>query len=333
MIIERYLSKYHMCRIPCIVATSSDSLIACYECRKTASDWAQIDIKLIKSTDGGKSWRCIKLIKGEGHTLNNPVLIVNGDVIHMLYLSEYKTLYHLTSFDDGETWTEKEDITAVFDGVSYTAAAVGPGHGIVTPKGDLVVPVWLAYNPDDDKAHKPSTVHTLYSKDNGATWHLGECIDGGIIYNPNESALALLNDGKVLISMRSEDPRRERCFAVSDTGYSGWRDLHFDPRFPDPMCMGSMANGDGAICHINCNSKQRRYHLTIKYSNDDFKTIYEKELTGCGGYSDICIIGNTAHILYEETLYFKEIIKDEGPWDINLCYTTAELDFGKDGTI
>lgn len=327
MIIERYRSEYQQCRIPGLAATSSGNLIACYECRLADSDWAEIDLKLIKSTDGGKSWRRIKLIKGKGHTLNNPVLIVKNDVIHMLYLRDYKTLYHLTSSDEGENWSEEKEITYALEAAKYTTAAVGPGHGIVNSKGELVVPVWLAYNPDNEKAHLPSDVYSLYSKDDGATWHLGESVDNGILYNPNESAMALLSDGKILISMRNCDPRRERCFAVSDTGYSDWKNLHFDARFPDPMCMGSMTNGNGVICHINCCSKQLRQHLRLKYSSDDFKTIYEKEITGCGGYSDICVIGNTVYILYEETICFKDPKKDKEIWDINLCFTTAEIDF------
>ena len=57
MILEKIKTEYYMCRIPGIIATSRGSLVAYYECRKAPGDWAQIDLKIQKSTDGGESWQ------------------------------------------------------------------------------------------------------------------------------------------------------------------------------------------------------------------------------------------------------------------------------------
>ena len=76
MVIEKANSEYSTCRIPVLVMMKSGDLLACYECRKDFSDWAEIDLKIIKSTDGGNTWQTLHLIKGNGNTLNNPVFIV-----------------------------------------------------------------------------------------------------------------------------------------------------------------------------------------------------------------------------------------------------------------
>ena len=64
MILEKIKTEYYMCRIPGLILTSKKSLVAYYECRSEYSDWAQIDIKVIRSVDGGKSFETVQLIKG-----------------------------------------------------------------------------------------------------------------------------------------------------------------------------------------------------------------------------------------------------------------------------
>ena len=47
MLIEKANGKtYSQCRIPGIVITENGTLLAYYECRKSNSDWAEIDIKI-----------------------------------------------------------------------------------------------------------------------------------------------------------------------------------------------------------------------------------------------------------------------------------------------
>ena len=84
MILEKLNGNYAVYRIPSLVVTESGSLLACYECRGSQSDWSRIDIKIIRSTDKGESWQTVDIIPGDGHTLNNPMLTVDGDVIHLL---------------------------------------------------------------------------------------------------------------------------------------------------------------------------------------------------------------------------------------------------------
>lgn len=301
MIIENHGGEYYHCRIPGIVCTGFGSLLAYYECRKTDSDWSEIDLKIIKSTDNGESWNTANIIKGNGKTLNNPVMIVNGNALHLLYCENYKRVFHSVSYDDGENWSDLEEITEVFCCVEHTVVALGPGHGIFLQDGTMLIPVWFALNKENKTAHRPSFISTLYSKDNGKTWCVGEIIKADFLVNPSECALGILSDASVVMSIRNENDCRLRCFAKSPNGYENWQITGFDERFRDPICQGSMTNSENILLHINCNDKNERKNLTLKITNDDFKTIKGLKIDDCGGYSDICVKNNIAYIIYEDT--------------------------------
>ena len=91
MLVEKANTEYLVYRIPGLVRTAKKTLLYCCECRKnSASDWAQIDLKVARSTDDGKTWETVLMIPGNGDTLNNPVLIAHGETVHFL------CLYHTT---------------------------------------------------------------------------------------------------------------------------------------------------------------------------------------------------------------------------------------------
>ncbi len=301
MNLETYNTEFLSYRIPGIVSTGKGSLLAYYECRKDMSDWAEIVIKIIKSTDSGENWKEIKRIVSQGDTLNNPVITVNGDTLHMLYCVNYRRVFYIKSEDDGETWSEPEEITPVFDSVErpFTVIATGPGHGIVTPRGVMVIPVWYAYNRDDEKAHKPSFIGTVYSSDNGATWQAGELLNADFLVNPSECALTVLSDGSVMMSVRNESERRLRAHAYSKNGFKDWYGIDWDERFPDPVCQGSLCYGGEKNYFINCNSQIKRANLTVKVSEDDFKTFKEIPVSEKGGYADIAEKDGTLFVLRE----------------------------------
>jgi len=310
MLIEKVNNgEYSQCRIPGIAVTENGTLLACYECRKTNSDWADIDIKIIKSTNDGETWKTITVIKGNGNTLNNPVLFVKGQEIHLLFLKNYKKLFHCVSLNDGNTFStpqEKEIYCPFF----YNAVAVGPGHGIVH-NGKMIVPIWFAQNKEDPCAHRPSVISTLYSTD-GEKWNVGELICSDNLINPSECALAITAENKVLVSIRNENDCRLRAFALSDNGTEDWSIPCFHPQMPDPVCMGSMCSDKQNVYHINCDSSVARENLTVKISKDCFKTFETVFVDTPAGYSDIAVKNNTLYILYERDccsggLYFKKI--------------------------
>ena len=310
MLIEKCGDEvYSQYRIPGIVVTNNGTLIAYYECRKSNSDWAKIDIKIIRSTDFGHTWQTITVIKGDGNTLNNPVMIVKDNQIHCLFLKNYLDLYCAVSTDDGKSFGSAKKITLDVP-FFYNVIAVGPGHGIVKD-GNMLLPVWFAQNKQDKLAHHPSVISTLYSQD-GKTWTLGDIIGKDVLQNPSECALAVTPQNEVLISIRNENECKNRAFAVSDNGFSGWRGLHFNPQMIDPICMGSMCYDNKTVYHINCEHTLLRENLTIKYSRDNFNTFERIPVDNIAGYADIAVLDNTLYVLYERDcnkggLYFKRI--------------------------
>ena len=300
---------YTQCRIPGIVVTQKGTLLAYYECRKTNSDWADIDIKVIRSTGDGESFETVTVINGNGNTLNNPVMFIKWEEIHFLFLKNYKELFHCVSSDDGKTFSKpkKKNIACDF---FYNAVAVGPGHGIFH-KDKMIVPIWFAQNDTDPLAHRPSIISTLYSTD-GETWTLGEIIGHDTLINPSECALAVTKDNKVLISIRNHNEGNLRGLATSNNGVEDWSEVCFNQNLPDPICMGSMCDNNGTIYHINCDSKLDRENLTIKISDDCFKTCKNVFVDTPAGYSYIAIKNDTLYIFYERDctnggLYFKKI--------------------------
>jgi sialidase-1 len=293
-------SNYTDYRIPAMVISDGGEIYVAFECRKDDSDWADMDIRILKSEDRGTTFTEIKRICGNGKTINNPVLIADGEIIHFLYCEEYWKVFHIVSTDGGAMWSEPKEITKIFDDLEHTVIATGPGHGIVTADGTLVVPVWLANNPEDLKSHHPSYLTTLYSKDHGETWNHGERLEEETLIEANETAIACLSDGSVLLNIRHCHPDiRARYFASSPNGYSDWSYLGLDKRFPDPKCMGSMCNGVGNLFFSNCESVDDRVNLVVKKSDDDFHTFTSVLVSEKAGYSEVAFWNDELYVLYE----------------------------------
>lgn len=310
MLIEKVNNgEYSQCRIPGIVVTEKGTLLAYYECRRTNDDWADIDIKVIRSTDEGTTWNTVTMIPGHGNTLNNPVMFVKDEELHFLFLRNYLELFHCVSTDDGMTFSEPQAIKICCN-FFYNVIAVGPGHGIVHG-GKMIVPVWFAQNKEDAKAHRPSIIATLYSTD-GEEWYIGQIIGDEMLVNPSECALAVTVDNQVLISIRNENDCRQRAFATSDTGIDGWSEVCFHSQISDPVCMGSMCYENGTVYHINCDSSTSRENLTVRISTDGFMHFESIFIDTPAGYSDIAVKNGILYILYERDcakggLYFKRI--------------------------
>ncbi len=308
MIVEKAYGDYTDFRIPGIVATESGALLRYCECRKSQGDWSKIDIKVSRSTDEGKTWCEVLLVRGDGATMNNPVMFALRDRLVLLYCKNYKEVYKRVSLDGGEHFGDAERVC--FDtSFPYTVVAIGPGHGI-SHGGRLIAPVWFAFDECDPKAHRPSFVSTFYSDDGGENWQVGELIYPSELCNPSESALAVTKEGEVLISIRHEGERKMRALAKSADGIASWYGLRFEENLIDPTCMGSMTHKDGTVYHVNCASNAERRNLTVKISRDGFSSCKEIKISNEGGYADIALLNDKLFVLYE-----KVIVKGPSLWD------------------
>lgn len=313
---------YSSLRIPALVVTQKGTLLAFAAGRiDSGSDWADMDLVMRRSVDGGNTWQPLQVIaQRENKTpVDNPTPFVGLDgTIHLVYQRDYARAFYTSSKDDGRTWSPAMDITAAFDDFKdeydWKVLAPGPGHSIQLGNGRLIVPVWLADSDVEEphRSHRPSRIATIYSDDNGSTWKRGELIpDMPGFKNPSETMAVELSDGRVMLNIRNESAERRRGVSYSEDGISGWTKPEYVEELFEPICMASIirVNDKGSDRYqlfVNPDSKEipkhPRRNLTIKLSADEGKTWSVAQVLneGVSGYSDLAIDDNgTVYCLYE----------------------------------
>jgi sialidase-1 len=311
---------YTLYRIPGIVVTAKGTLLAYCEARRVKSDWGDIDLLYRRSVDGGRTWSTPKPLAqrppdarrnpaavarsmgAEGKiTLNNPVMFADrSGAVHLLYCVEYERVFYARSDDDGRTFGPPAEITKAFEPLrkeyDWRVIAAGPGHGIQLKTGRLLVPVWVSLGTAKN-AHGPSRATTVYSDDNGATWHAGDIItpaDDPVVSDVSETVAVELSDGSVMVNMRCPGPKRLRAVATSPNGAAEWSPVRFDTALPEPVCFASICRipGGGILFSNPHNPKDRKRHnLSIKLSEDDGRTwpVAKVLEPGLAAYSDLAV--------------------------------------------
>ena len=329
---------YKIYHIPGIVVTAKGTVLAWCEARKRAagvSDWDDIRILLRRSTDDGRTWSppksiadvpgpkaknpfamAMKNVDPKDVTYNNPVLIADKDgTVHMLFCLEYMRCFYQQSKDDGVTWSSPVEITKAFDALqkdyAWKVLATGPNHSIQLRNGRLVVPVWLSTGTGGN-AHRPSVTATIYSDDQGQTWHAGEiavpCTEEWI--NPNETVAVELADGSVMLNVRSESKAHRRLVTVSRDGATGWSTPKFDEALLEPICMAGIvrystqtSGGRNRILFSNPHNLDKsggkaepgknrdRKNVSVKVTYDEGQTwpVNRSIEEGFSAYSDIAV--------------------------------------------
>jgi len=316
--------EYASMRIPALVVTTHGTLLAFCEGRiGTASDWADMDLLMRRSTDGGKTWEppVVLAAREGGKPTSNPTPIVDSDgTIHLLYQRDYARAYYMRSTDDGKTWSNSIDITYVFDAFKpeydWKVLAPGPGHAIQLKNGRLLAPVWLS-DPDKlvpRRSHGPSCVATIYSDDQGKTWKRGEIVanNSAELRSPNESMVVQLGDGRVMINMRNPSDARRKAISYSPDGIGDWTKPVFDDELFEPVCMASLirvsgpdVSGKSILLFSNPDSrhipKHPRKNLTVKLSYDEGQNWPVQKVLqhGPSGYSDLAAGSDAIYCLYE----------------------------------
>ena len=255
----------------------------------------------------------MKNVDPKAITYNNPVLIAGRDgTVHMLFCLEYMRCFYQRSDDDGLTWSAPKEITPAFEDFKndydWKVLATGPNHSIQLKTGRLVVPVWLSTGTGGN-AHRPSVTATIYSDDQGKTWKAGEIAvpntDEWI--NPNETVAVELNDGRVMLNVRSESKAHRRLVTTSPDGAGDWSTPVFDEALNEPICMAGLVSyyvGDeNLILFSNPDNLAKekgkaepgtsrdRKNLSIKGSRDEGRTWAVNKVLepGPSMYSDLAV--------------------------------------------
>jgi sialidase-1 len=332
--------SYNCFRIPAIIKTKAGTLLAFAEGRRTScGDEGEIDLVVKRSSDEGRTWSDLQVIWHDaGNTCGNPAPVVdqsNGK-IHLLMTwnlgtdaigtinngtsTDTRRVYVTSSSDDGVTWAAPVEITTAVKKTEWGWYATGPCHGIQLEKGDhagrLVIPCDdIELNARGGKGH----AHLIYSNDGGATWALGGVTPTHTL-NPNESAVAELSDGRLLLNCRCSNNNNLRVISKSADGGLTLSTIEIAYGFIDPVCQGSLLSANVSGTHtlfFSNPASATRTNMTLKMSTDDGATwpkVYNVH-AGPSGYSDIVMVsGAQIGVLFEkgtsaynETIAFKVI--------------------------
>lgn len=315
--------NYAFFRIPSMVITKHDNVLAFCEGRVDGrEDSGNIDVVLKRSGDRGSTWQDLLVVFDDGtKTCHNPCPVyipeTNRVVVVMNQAYGDSKIYVTYSDNEGQTWSTPRDITSSVRPAGVKRYTQGPCHGIVKQnepnKGRIIIPGYQT-SPDGEFYS-----NTMYSDDNGETWH-----HGGTVPTPhtNESTVAELSDGTLLMSMRIEndaldDANRYRAHATSTDGGITWSEASMVNTLPDPSCQGSLLtysygggnNGKNILLFCNPAWQARRWHNTLRASYDDGATWTAGfDYTGeeVGGYSDIAAFSDGEIALLSEYGYLNQ---------------------------
>lgn len=277
---------YPTIRIPSLILTPKGTLLAFAEGRAAAHDSGHIELVMKRSADGGRTWGTLtRLAADPPNTIGDPCPVIDRDtgtifLLHTRNLGEDserkvlngtskgpRTVWVMSSGDDGITWTEPREITKEVKGLNWTWYATGPGVGIQLAGGRLLIPC-----NDALAGSKTYQAHSIYSDDHGKTWKLGGI--SGVL--GNESQAVELSDGSVMTNMRSYRKKGCRAVSISKDGGLTWGDLRDDAALVEPICQASLTrfvrNGKVGLLFCNPADPKNRRNLTMRVSEDDGKT-------------------------------------------------------------
>ena len=263
---ESGVGGYAYYRIPGMVVTAKGTVLAYCEGRlDSRGDWANIDVLLRRSTDGGKTWGPVrkmseipgpkeknpiplaqKLARPDEVTYTNGCAIAARDgTVHFFFCLEFNHCYYQRSSDDGLTFSPPVEITSALAGFrreyDWKVLNAGPTHGIELANGRLLLPVGLSTGTSPG-GFKPSVVAVAYSDDHGQTWQTGDIAVGTSAAgpNPNCAVLVQLADGRVMLNVRTETKLNRRMVCWSKDGATGWSAPSADPALVEPICEASI---------------------------------------------------------------------------------------------
>jgi sialidase-1 len=277
---------YHAYRIPVVVISTNETLLAFCEGRKdSASDTGRIDLLLRRSRDGGATWGPPQVVWSDGtNVCGNPAPVIDqstgaiwllmtwnlvSDPEHRIMegtSQDTRRVFVTHSVDDGQSWAKPREITSAVKKPNWRWYATGPVNGIQLARGSragrLVIPA--NHSDHSDPARHPYRAHVIYSDDQGATWHLGGVHDD----RTNESTLVELEDGTLLQNMRSYHGRNRRAIARSTDAGMTWSEATLDPSLVEPVCQASLIRSGKRLLFSNPAST-RRERLTVRVSRDE----------------------------------------------------------------
>jgi sialidase-1 len=348
----RGVGGYRQYRIPAMAVTPTGRIIAIYDARFDFDDLpGPVDLVIRTSDDNGATWSEQKIFRkhegisgfGDASIVIDPSFGAIGRVI-VLYQStkiagffesklgtdlDDPLIAHIArsiSDDDGITWRH-DVITEQLKDADTQGIFATSGMGGRIGSGELAGRLLQTFVLRREYELLSSIG---FSDDHGENWHLGALIPGG-----NETAIAGLPDGSILVHSRATP---HRIVGRSLDGGMTLSSLNPDLALIDPSDNGSLCaleNGD-LICTHNHDPDLRR-NTVLKRSIDGGNTWSSAICIDAdsSAYSTACELSDGAiGVLYEKNAYqeivFAKFSNDEfQPIDdaINTSQTTTDIEF------
>ena len=310
-------------RIPAVITAKDGSIVAVTDKRKfNEGDLPQdIDIVCNRSTDGGQTWSepyTIALGTGVNHGFGDCALAWSNDENGLIAVfvggpglwnstpSNPIRSYKSYSYDNGQTWTEPEDITHFIFGDNciipehrtWRASFFGSGNGLRTSTGRIMFVAAIR-----EGSAQSLNNYAVYSDDNGQTWQVsGRASVGG-----DEAKVTELADGRILMSIRHGG---NRWYNISEDGGETWQpntSTWYD--IVAPACNGDLirytsvnqGHDKNRLLHSVPYGNSRR-DVTVYVSYDEGETWPVKKciVPYSSAYSSLCILPDGTIGLYVE---------------------------------
>ncbi|MDN8624657.1 MULTISPECIES: sialidase family protein [Corynebacterium] len=233
-----------------------------------------------------------------GQPAGNIYLADGEDPNQTLLTLRTSYIVHVTSDDEGETWSAPELINHQVKEEWMAFLGTSPGTGVQlhhgARAGRLVIPVY--YSGDNPK-HFSCAV--IYSDDHGKTWHRGASPNDGRLFkgatidsrtladdeaSTHESTLVELEDGRLMVLMRNQHPSGRVGTAISEDGGETWGEVTYHPDiseiFSQPNAIAidgpaGVAGSGGAPLYVFANASQLmpyRGNGMLRVSTDEGET-------------------------------------------------------------
>ena len=313
-------------RIPAVITAKDGSIVAVTDKRKyNEGDLPQdIDIVCNRSTDGGHTWSepyTIALGTGVNHGFGDCALawsnddngliagFVGGPGLWNSTPSNPIRTYISRSYDNGQTWTEPQDITDFIFGDNcivpeqrtWRASFFGSGNGLRTSTGRIMFVAAIR-----ETTAQSLNNHAVYSDDNGLTWH----VSGRASVAGDEAKVTELVDGRILMSIRHAG---NRWYNISEDGGETWQpttSTWYD--ITAPACNGDMIRytsenqgyDKNRLLHsVPFGSNREKVTVYVSYDEGETWPVSKCIVPYSSAYSSLCILPDGTIGLYVEEAY------------------------------